>query len=415
MATACRGHRMCGWARRAVRLVVSLGAAIPFYLFRIVHTRWGDAYILVNSIAHPGVYLTYSWQAPLDVYLHARLWAAGNRLFGWQDAMPAYWLLSIAAGVVFVWVTLDLALRLGQNRTQRVLFAGLVLTLGTMQLFFGYVENYTLMTLGVLIYAWLAVRVLHGELSPVWPAAALALTHAFHPSTLVLAPSLLYLAWACRAAPPLYAADGSRPPARARPARSYATTAAMIAVPYVLVGLGVLALMSAGGHGIQALFGSDAPGGADRSWFVPLFRASSQWEHYTMFSAGHLLDTVNEQLLVGPMLLPGLALAALFGWRGVAGNLCSARQDRREFLFLVLLAASYLLLTLVWNPDYGGQRDWDLFSPAAVPVALLLGRVLVRALPEKEALREAAWTVLAAQAFHTITWIYQNTRPWSWS
>ena len=28
----------------------------------------------------------------------------------------------------------------------------------------------------------------------------------------------------------------------------------------------------------------------------------------------------------------------------------------------------------LWNPDYGGQRDWDLFS-LAIPATLLLARV----------------------------------------
>ncbi len=65
-----------------------------------------------------------------------------------------------------------------------------------MELFFGYIENYSLMTLGVLVYAYLAVLYLRGKTALVWPATALAVTHAFHPSTIVLTPSLLYLAFA---------------------------------------------------------------------------------------------------------------------------------------------------------------------------------------------------------------------------
>src|SRR5512135_573202 len=122
-----------GWPQ--ARLALALLAAVPFYLLRVGHTRWGDAYILVNSIPHPEVHLTYSWQAPLDVYLHAKVWAAGHALFGWVDAMPAYWLLSTAAGVAFVWVLLGLAVWLGRDTAERVLIVGLVGTLGVMQLF----------------------------------------------------------------------------------------------------------------------------------------------------------------------------------------------------------------------------------------------------------------------------------------
>jgi hypothetical protein len=403
-----------------LRLVLALLTAIPFYLFRIQHLRWGDAYILVNAIPHPEVRLTYVWQAPLDVFIHAKAWALGNRLFGWPDPVPVYTILSTAAGVTFVWVLLGLAAEIGRDTTERALLAGPVLTLGTMQLFFGYIENYTFMTLGVLIYCWLALRTLRGESALIWPATALALTHAFHPATIVLAPSLVYLALrldtpgsACDKPP--VPSPSSRPSARApRPGGLVGARGGIggrvisIAVPYLLVLVGILALMTAGGHGIDALLGVDFPGGGDRRWFVPLFHTATRWEHYTLFSPGHLVDIVNEQLLVAPAIWPALILVAVLAWRRLPWH-------DPVYRFLALCAGLYLLLTLVWNPDYGGQRDWDLFAPAAVPAALWLGYVLPRGLPERGALKAAAWALIASQAYHLIAWVYQNTLPWSWS
>jgi hypothetical protein len=381
-----------------------------------------------------------------------------------------------------VWVLLGLAREMSQDAVERSLIAGLVLSLGAMELFFGYIENYTLMTVGVLIYLWLALRTLRGESALVWPATALALTHAFHPATIVLAPSLVYLfrtvvhaahdatteenvtaplgSVSDRARPGMERGgsigdrpqpaerailrtdvdagrdamvdenvagchprmgrectntprhswirgvfvDGRSPIFRSEGARAIVS----IAVPYLLVLVGVLALMTAGGHGIDALLGADFPGGGDRRWLVPLFQVTTKWEHYTMFSLGHLLDVVNEQLLVAPAILPGLILVAIFAWR---------RLPLRDpaFRFLALCAGLYLLLVLTWNPDYGGQRDWDLFAPAAVPTALLLGYVLPRVLPERGALKAAGWALIAAQVYHLIAWVYQNTQPWSWS
>jgi hypothetical protein len=86
--------------------------------------------------------LTTTWQAPLDVWLHARLWALGNGAFGWADAWPTYWILSPLAGALYVYVLLRLADSVGRNRTEKLLIVGLLGTLGTMQLFFGYAENY---------------------------------------------------------------------------------------------------------------------------------------------------------------------------------------------------------------------------------------------------------------------------------
>jgi len=395
-----------GWLRGIrfgsswTRLAIALLSVIPFYLFRIQHLRWGDAYILIHAIPHPQARLTYTWQAPLDLFLHAKAWALGNRLFGWPDPTPVYWLISAAAGVIFVWLLLGLAHWLGRDRTERFLLVGLVASLGLMQLFFGYIENYTLMTVGVVITIWLALRALRGEIALIWPATALALTHACHPSTIILAPSLLYLAWQIR--------HRSRPEPQGsglRAQTSYKSLLLQIAIPYLLVLVGVFALMTAGGHGLDALLGSDAPGGGDRNWLVPLVQTTTRWEHYTMFSLGHLLDIANEQLLVAPMIWPGLLLAFAFAW---------PRVPRRDgaFRLLLLMSLLYLLLTLTWNPDYGGQRDWDLFAPAALPAAILFGYVLARALPERNALRSAGCALIAAQALHTAMWIYQNTLPW---
>ena len=398
------------WGSPGARLALAAAAALPFWLFRIRHLRWGDAYLLVNAIPHPDVKLTYVWQAPLDLFLHARLWQLANRWFGWPDPIPVYWILSTVAGVTFVWIALGLAHWLGQNRTERALLAGLVLTLGAMQLFFGYIENYSLMTVGVLLYAWLALVTLRGEIALVWPATVLAITHALHPSTIILAPSLVYLAVLLidRRSPGSQPVQGRRPAAALTSRKgsiSWQRALVSLAVPYILVFSGVVVLLTAGHHGLDALLGADFPGGGDRQWFVPLFKVTTRWQHYTMFSWAHLLDIVNQQLMSAPMIWPSLILVVLLAWRTLPSN-------DQTFRLLTFMALSYLLLTLTWNPDYGGQRDWDLFSPAAAPAALLLAYALPRALPERRALAAAGWALVIAQALHTVAWIYQNTLPY---
>ena len=53
--------------------LIALAFLPLFWIARLVHTRWGDAYLLVHAIPHPEAKLTYSWQAPLDVFLHAKV------------------------------------------------------------------------------------------------------------------------------------------------------------------------------------------------------------------------------------------------------------------------------------------------------------------------------------------------------
>ncbi|MCB0202849.1 MAG: hypothetical protein KDI03_22485, partial [Anaerolineae bacterium] len=91
-----------------------------------------------------------------------------------------------------------------------------------------------------------------------------------------------------------------------------------------------------------------------------------------------------------------------------------ASSTSAELVFLALCTGLYWLFTFVWNPDYGGQRDWDLFSLAAIPATLLLARLLPRVLPDRGQLAEAALMLTAVSAVHTSAWIYQNTLPWEW-
>lgn len=411
---------MAGWPLRTRHLAfagMALLSMVPFYLFHIVHTRWGDSYILVNGLAYadPALRITGSWQAPLTIMLHARLWQLGHGLFGWPDAWPAYRLLSPLAGVLYVYVLLRLADGIGRNRTEKLVIIGLMATLGTMQLFFGYAENYTLAAVGILLFLWLALEAMLGRRALWQPALALAITNGLHPSTIVLDPALLYVGWQwARASKPSGHSGGHRP--------AWAV-AWQIALPMAVVVTAVLLLMEASGHGIATLLTTDRPGGGDARWFVPLTAVSTRWERYTMFSWAHLRDWLNEQLLTAPVTLGGLVICGL---TLILGRPVRNRRDgsnqpampgtaTAELTFLALTTALYWLFTWVWNPDYGGQRDWDLFSLAALPATLLLARLLPRLLPDRHQLAQAGLMLTAASAFHTVAWIYQNTLPWEWT
>jgi len=361
-----------------------------FWLGRVVHTRWGDAYILVKGIAHPDVHLTYNWQAPLDTYVHAQLFHLGRALWGWTDALPAYWILSSLAGGMAVWILLRLALEVGRNDSERWILFGLPVTLGTMQLFFGYPENYTIISLLMLFFFWLSWRFLQGKSSLWGPSIALALAMGFHPLMLTLQPALWLLAWWGW---------------RRRGQRPWRLLIQLI-LPPLVVGVGVLALMTAGGHGLAAFFGPEAPGGGDHRWWTPLFQATGKWEYYTMISRGHFMDILNQQWLSQPFTLVVLALLLIFVFKKLPRDSYSG--------FLLMAAGAFLFLIFTWNPDYGGQRDWDLFSIAAWPATLLLAYWLSRALSTPALLRSGL-IIITNQALYAAAWVFSNTRPWQWS
>jgi hypothetical protein len=408
----------------AVLPILAVLLLAAFYLFPVAHTRWGDAFMLANGIAYPdpALRLTHSWQAPLDVFVHSQVWLALHESLGWEDAAPAYRLLSPLAGLLYLAAALALSRDLERRQTAPAwLTFGLLATLGLLQLFFGYIENYAFAAAGVLAYLWLGLRVAAGA-GPLWSAAVvLAITNATHPSTIVLAPSLLLLGWRCWR-------GGNK---------SLLANVLQIALPMALIGSATFVWMEASGHGLYALLNTDRPGGADASWFVPLWQTSSRWERYTLLSWPHLRDWINQQLLVAPVVLPSLVIVGANLWlarrsaaagkspylakseertphphRGNGADKGEARSS--DVAFLALAAGCYLLFTFVWNPDYGGQRDWDLFSLAALPTTLLLIVLLPQALPDQRFLRAGALPLILLQGWHTWAWIVQNSLPWQW-
>lgn len=399
---------------------------VAFYLFPIVHTRWGDAYILSLAISwpDPDLRLTHTWQAPLDVALHSWVWHWLHLPLGWEDAIPVYYLLSPIAGLFYIIGAIGLA------RDERFapawLTFGLLMTLGLIQQFFGYIENYSFIIAGMLIYLWLAIDTLRGE-RPLWhPALALAVTHALHPSTIVLSPTLLLCGW--------FVVQRQNPGARFP--RDFFQWAILlpIFVPVLIVFALTVLMMEMGNHGIVALFTHDRPGGSDGNWFVPLFETESRWQHYTMFSWLHLRDYLNEKVLSGPVVLWSLLWIGIARLSSLLGPIAPQSRtpqptspeaapplprveqiiEAHILRFLLAGAGLFLLFVWVWNPDYGGQRDWDLFSPVAVPTAVLLIYLLPRVLKSPWRLIMVGAPMILLQLLVTAAWVYQNTLPWEW-
>jgi hypothetical protein len=96
-------------------LIVLLSGLI-FWLARLRHLRWGDAYMLSKALTTPDLELRviYNWQAPLTVFLHQRLWQfVADPLLGWLIEY-VYAAVSIICGMIFVYLTLTFAAQLGR-------------------------------------------------------------------------------------------------------------------------------------------------------------------------------------------------------------------------------------------------------------------------------------------------------------
>ncbi len=388
---------ICRQARCLSYGFIALLSGGLFWGARLGHLRWGDAYVLSVALSYPDLKerVIYNWQAPLTVLLHQRLWQfVAHPLLNWR-VQEVYAAVSIGCGVAFVYILLVFMSQLGRNRLEMLILSGLMLTTGSIELFFGYVENYPIIALILLITMYLAWQAIQGDLQLFWPILGLSIANAFHPSTVFLWPGMLVLAWLCY---------------RRHYQGAGFDALLQTVVPPILVGGGIFAIMETGGHGLAALMGADQPGGGDAVWFVPLFEITTKWQHYTMFSTAHFLDWGNLHLLISPFGLPLIALiAGARYWFKL--KLFDRVADRDYAYFLAVTSMAYILLTFIWNADYGGQKDWDLFAPSAFIYTLLAGYLLVRGLSDKIALQYGSLFILAVSCLHTAGWVFANTRP----
>ena len=351
--------------------LAAIAALLPFYAFRVQTHLLGDGALWIRELVGP---LGRLADEPLTIALVRFLYGLAES-GGEAPAEAAYRALSWGCGVLFVFLALLTAEALGRNRRERTIAAAFLLSLGTMQIFFGYAEHYGPVTVGVLLYLCMGLRFLEGRVPLAAPAGVLGLACAFHYLAFALVPSFVFLA--------LRAWTGTR----------HRPGILLQAALFPLVFVGALAA-------IGFDFASELSRvGAERH-LVPLWGGEPFMRPHALFSAVHIADVINALLLTAPMALP-LCLCVVLMLR--------RRIDWRDapLAFIGWAAISYLAFDALFNPEIGAFRDWDLSGVAGIPVALLGAYLLTRSVgPETQ--RRAAWTVAAVSLLVLIPWIWVN-------
>ncbi len=352
----------------------------------------GDSYHLVHAIPRG---LWVSWNEPLDIMLHAGL----HRVLVWftplATAEGAYAILSIGAGLVYMGLPGRIARVAGLTGNARSLFIGAMLSMGAMQLFFGYAESYTLCSLVIVLYMASGMRRLCEGTNIALAAFLAGLAVSLHPLSLTLGPSLLYLAWVETGQERKIAHAGG--PGALDRWRRLGSAGFWFGLPILLLIVGVVL----GGYGLARFGKTDNPGGADKQMLVPLWETSSRFERYTLLSREHVSDKLSALTAGSALGLPMVLLGLLAAWR-------RRQKLDRGALFLGILAAGMLIFVALWNPDLGAARDWDLFAPAAFPVTALGAYLLATNLQGRQ-LRDAALLYPMAAAMVAIPWIWSNS------
>jgi len=347
-------------------ILFSFASIILFWVFKTNTHLLGDGSLRAGEIL-AGKELSFT--APLDFYLHA----LSHRYLS-LEAPQTYSLLSCLAGAFFVFLALSLSYVLGKDSKEKVLAFVILTTTGSVQLFFGYVESYTLVYVGIMAYFLFSLWFLEGKCSLMFPGMALFFSIGLHLSALYLLPSLVYLGM-------------SKSETEKRPFNFENLFGAIFVI--LLVGGGLFILST---HNPEKT--------SLASYFVSF--SGNQQDPYSLFSGAHLLDVINEQLLLCP--------AGIILWVVVIFFARKIDFKDRVVTFFVIVSFFSLVFAFTVDPKLGYARDWDLFSSTGLGFTLLgiyLGFSYFRQANVKK-LNYVILALIATAFLSTSPWIYVN-------
>jgi len=356
---------------------LSLIGGVCFWVFRVKTFFLGDSYLRAKEL-NLGKKLCIT--EPLDFYLHVQV----AKLFSW-DALQTYAFISVISGVVFLFFLLLRGDLLGNASKEKSFIFSIILTLGSIQLFFGYAESYTIVFMAMALYLLFSLGYLKNKNRLFLPILFFLLALSLHLFALTFLPSLLYLIFAERAK-------------KTGTETEIKTEVKKDRLIKYLKSLGIVILM---GIGLFLLLKYN-PEKKGLSYYLiyPLGKGEST---YSIFSFSHILDLINHQLLISPVGLLILLTSVL-----VFAKKINYRDS--VIRFLLLLSIFSLAFAFFVDPKLGYPRDWDMFTFSALGYTFLGVYVFLKSWREANmgSLRYVAISLLFTSLISTAPWIYVN-------
>ena len=285
---------------------------------------------------------------PLDVFLHVVLptWAHASATVVSRivDALEACALTAL--GFAF-------ARRARLKGSEALATAALTSGGGWLALFTGYSKAFTEMSLLVLAGAVFGVDALRGSRKGfLYVCATVAAGFALHRSAAGLLPALGFVTWFALREPAT--APGKSKGKKAKP--SLVPAWLPLLLPLVLLATALPKMISSATKLDTAHFAAKGEG--------PLAVARD------LVSPLHLLDLFNLMFFLVPLALLVLVPAPREARRGP--------WSRREWIYFLVLGAPFWLIALVLRPAQGIPRDFDVFAPAGVALAVVVAARMAR-------------------------------------
>lgn len=340
-------------------------SSLFFYLFNNNFINQ-DGLALLEKIPRDvellGAHLTHDEM--LELFLHSRFWFYTHRLYGWS-VEHSYRVLSSLGGAFFIFLLFMFAKI--STPSSKFTFMGLMLCGGYIQLFFGDVENYTLVSVLILLYLCLSFLYTNAQI-PLWVVGfTLSIALAFHMLAGCLIPSFLYLLfleW------------------KKSEWRGFVSGSLGLVIPLFMF----VAYFHQNSLPIENLL--------YRSHVFGVLRSSA---HYlNPFQGSDYLLLINLLLLLLPtiVLLPPLIFFHRIG---------SDPYTR----FLLFASCTMVASVLFWRLQLGVYEDWNLVAPILIPLSTLIAFCYAH-IPEGVHKRNIFIVFYLTALLHTSIWLVSN-------
>ena len=351
----------------AAGILFILTLSIGWYLRSRNHFM-GDGWAWIGSVEKP---FSFQRNEPLDFFLHQSFYHLLKLIHPAADGEAAYAVLHCLLLPFYLLIVWNISSLVSKDTFERWVLWLLLISTGSLQFYFGYVENYAIVYLCLSLYILLSIKYLQVKKykKPWLPSVLFILAAATHVSAIVLAPSLIYL-WLQRFGPE--------------------SSTGITSWNSRLVGLISLVLF------IAAIFFFDP------NIMVPVWgEVQDDTTAYHMFELKHLWDKFNFFLLAAPSVIVLLILV-------ISKAKVIVKSKNTVLAFILWCSAGASFFTFVYNPVLG-IRDWDVLGLPGLPLTLLTGLLIMLFWPEGirrrlfiSALALICWT-------HVMIWIWVNS------
>jgi len=361
------------WGENKTFLLFSLLSLPFFWIFRVRLYLLGDGYFRIQDLTDGNLHL----QEWLDGFIHLEVYRMMTKLIPSWTAELTYTFMSVLCGGVFVFISLKLSSLLGKNGFQKVLIFFFLISLGSIQLFFGYVESYTILQIVLLTYIWFSARYLSGQINIYPVLLTFVISIGLHISSLIYLPSFIYLLWESqdRKGPDelssshkgISAPKKSSAKRKSRLRKKSPRIKPLLNAP-VLIAL-VCSLVVILFWIYKVATGLEKTG---KGIFILPLRATVTFP-FSLFCLAHLSEFVNQLLLLSPL---GISLILFFlllkirYWHASKGFIGIDKLTN----FLMLASLFAFIYLFIFNFTLG-SADWDLRSSPA-PFFGVLGVLL---------------------------------------